>query len=162
MSHSDLTNNIGIQQTLDPDAYDVSADVACTGVDGKNCESVLHIVAVGDTAEHSTSHHTRLVIQESAVLGSAYTDVIIAAMVEFTIDGVVTAMEDITTGLLKALDAAGDDNHVYAAEYKGQSQYSRILLEVTGTRTVGDIGAEAIKWARSRNAAAGVLGVNQP
>jgi len=159
MSHSDLTNNIGIIQTMDPDAYTVSGDVTLTGVDGANCESVLHIVGVGDTAQHSANHHTRLVIQECDD-DSTYVDVTDANMVEFAINGVVTAMEDATTGLLKALDAAGDDNKVYTAEYKGQKQYSRILLEFVGTRTVGDFSGHAIQWTRARNAASGVLGAN--
>jgi len=159
MSHSDLTNNIGIIQTLDPDAQTTTSDLACTGVDGANCESVLHIIGVGVTNEHSANHHTRLVIQECDD-DSTYVDVTDANMVEFTIDGVVTAMEDATTGLLKALDAAADDDKVYTAEYKGQKRYSRILLEENGTTTTGDFSGHAIQWTRARNAASGVLGAN--
>lgn len=160
--HSDLTNRIGMQQTHDPEATVTTSDVAFTGVDGKNCESVLHIIGVGETQEHSSTHHTRLVIQESDSLGSGYTDVTDADMVEFTVDGVVTAMEDITTGLLIALDASGNDDTMYGAEYKGQSQYSRIFLEENGTTTEGDFSGHAIKWRRGRSGASGVLGDNQP
>lgn len=159
LGFEDLTNNIGIIQTLDPEAVDTSGDVGLTGVDGANCGSVLHIIGVGDTAEHSSSHHTRLVIQHCDD-NATWLDVTDKNIVEFAINGVVTAMEDATTGLLKAIDAAADDNKVYTAEYKGQKRYSRILLEENGTTTTGDFSGHAIQWARARNAAAGVLGSN--
>ena len=154
----DLLNNVYVLETLESEAEDVSSDVECGAVDGKDAAGVLHTINVGAIATTpAEANHTRLVLQDSDD-NSTWADVTDENVVKFKIGDTITAMEDATTGLLKALDAAGDADKLYTAQYTGQKRYSRILLKAVGTVTDIDIGLTAMVFGLGHSGAALLLG----
>lgn len=153
----DLINNVRMRLMLESEAEVTTSDVETDSLDLEHAAGGLVIINVGETQEHSANHHTRLVIQHSDD-DSTWVDVTDESVIQFKIGNTITAMEDATTGLLKAINEAGDDDEIYTVMYTGPKRYVIILLEETGTTTAGDFGVVGFAFDPQRRGASAVLG----
>ena len=154
----DLLNNTKWAECLESDLEDVAASVECDSVDIKEAAGVIFSINAGAiTWSPDGTDKLGLVLQDSAD-DSVWADVTDESVVQFKISDTITAMEDATTGLLKMIDAAGDADKLYSAQYVGQKRFARILLEHHGTITTIDIGVTSVVFGLSRAGASGVIG----
>jgi hypothetical protein len=108
--------------TLTPNVVNDDTDGTGVGVDLRGYGSALvvcHVGVSGDTLSGSVKLLPTL--QESNTLASGYTDVAAAE-----IDGAFTLVDD-----------AAEDPAVQVVSYLGDSRYVRVLIDTTGTHTVG-------------------------
>lgn len=129
----DLHANAVPQQTLNPATITGSGDYTeCDTVDGLNCQSVEHILLVGESGDTwSASLETDVILQHSTD-DSTWAAVTDAGHIIESDD-----MEDLSVGLIKDLDIEADDNAYYRATYVGPYRYSRLYLNRTGNHSSG-------------------------
>ena len=135
MNPIDISNVQTPQQCLAPQTLTGNGDTTnCTGVNLSRYHGVEFQISVGALGDsHSGSLKTDLIIEDSAD-NSTY-----AAVTD--IDALVlpagVSMETIASGILKAVDAAGDASQIYRVGYRGSKQYVRIALDRTGNHSSG-------------------------
>ncbi len=123
----DLENTSTISQITDPVV--VSADALSAVVNQAGFTDVTVLVAVGESGDTlSGSVYIELEMQESSD-DSTYT-----ACADADITNSVTGTN---TGTFALIDAAAEDDAVYASKYLGSKQYVKVNTNVTGTHTNG-------------------------
>ena len=132
----DVYNNATFVQVVDPVV--VTADANSTSIDRWDYPGEVTFAALigesGDTL--SGSVYIELEVEESAD-NSTFTDVADADLSNY-----VAGNND---GCFGVIDAAAEDDEVYATQYTGSARYVRAVVNVTGTHTNGTpIGVVAI------------------
>ena len=132
----DLENQTTISQVTDPVV--VSADALSSVIDQAGFRDVTVLAAVGESGDTlSGSVYIELEMQESDD-DSTYT-----ACADADITNAVTGTN---TGTFALIDAAAEDDAVFASQYLGDKQYVKVNINVTGTHTNGTpIGVLAVQ-----------------
>lgn len=114
----------------------------CAGVNSADCEGVLHIVNVGNSADTlSGSLYMTLILQHSND-GTNYDAVDDANHAVASTNATFNA----TNGAFAVIDAPTEDSDVFAVHYIGPRPYSRVQIARTGNHANGTItSAEAVK-----------------
>ena len=133
----DLENQTTISQIVDPAV--TSIDVLSTVVDMAGFRDVTALVSVGESGDTlSGTVYVELEMQESDD-DSTYT-----ACADADITNAVTGSTN--TGTFALIDAAAEDDAVYASMYLGSKQYVKVNINVTGTHTNGiPVGVLAVQ-----------------
>lgn len=130
-----LTKNTVVTQTLTPANYTGNGDNEdCSGVDGLNKGSVLHIAHLGNSADTlSGSLKYDLILQHSDTDGS-YADVTDDELIEGT-------FLDAANGIFGVVDAPAEDTRNFEIEYRANApnakRWSRIIFDRTGNHSSG-------------------------
>jgi len=136
MTSRDNYSGQRVTQLLDPVA--VTADVNSASVDTRGFDSLLLVVAVGESGDTlDASNDINLEVEDSPD-DSAWTDCVDADL--------MAAVTGANTGTFAHIDAATEDDAVYFTGYRGTQRYVRVVVNVTGTHTNGTpIGIVAIQ-----------------
>lgn len=137
-----LYSDNAFTQIIDPAT--ITSDTNSTSVYMKGYDEVLFLVNVGESGDTlSASVKIELEVEESAD-DSTYTDVADADLVKY-----VAGTND---GCFGVIDAAAEDDTPYFTAYRGNSDYARVVLNLTGTHSNGTpISVTAIRRASLRN-----------
>ena len=123
----DLENQTTISQVTDPVV--VSADALSSVIDMAGFRDVTVLAAIGESGDTlSGSVYIELEMQESDD-DSTYT-----ACADADITNAVTGTN---TGTFALIDAAAEDDAVFASQYLGDKRYVKVNINVTGTHTNG-------------------------
>ena len=133
----DLENQTTISQVVDPAV--TSIDVLSTVVDMAGFRDVTALVTVGESGDTlSGTVYVELEMQESDD-DSTYT-----ACADADITNAVAGSTN--TGTFALIDAAAEDDAVYASQYLGSKQYVKVNINLTGTHTNGiPVGVLAVQ-----------------
>jgi hypothetical protein len=113
-----------------------TTDINCTGVDGRGYESIVHVVAVGDSGDTlSGALMVELELEESDD-DVTYTDCANAAL-ENPTTGAAGHVTGTNLGTFAVIDAPAEDSAMFAVRYVGTRRYSRVVVNKTGTHTNG-------------------------
>lgn len=137
----DFENNMKYDQVVDPVV--ISADADGTSVDLLGYEGVTFLVLVGESGDTlGAGVYVELEVEDSAD-NSTFAD---CANAEIT-----NAVTGNNTGTFAKIDAAAEDDAVFATTYVGGQRYVRPVINVTGTHTNGiPIGIVAIRFGADR------------
>lgn len=133
---NDLLNNSAESQILDPVV--ITADADSASVDLAGYGGVTFYALVGESGDTlSGSVKIELEVEESDD-DSTFTDVANADL--------SNSVTGTNVGTFAVIDAAAEDDAVYAVSYRGNSRYVRAVVNVTGTHTNGTpVGVLAIR-----------------
>lgn len=135
MLRDELTQ-LTLTQTIDPVTLAGNGTTTNgTAFDGANCNSVTHVVNVGESGDTlSGSVFFTLVLEHSDVVGSGYAAVNDAS---FVVLGGASTTFNTSTGAFAVVDGAADDDAVYAIAYIGPKRYTRVNVVRTGNNANG-------------------------
>jgi hypothetical protein len=138
MNHTSLYANTSIVQILAPAV--INSDTATTGVDLQNCDDVVLVADIGNSADTlSGSNYIEVEMQESDTdVDGDYT-----ACANADVTNYVTGTN---TGTLALINAAAEDTLAVSGGYKGSKRYIRLKFNFTGTHSTGTpIGALSLR-----------------
>jgi hypothetical protein len=136
----DFENNMKFDQVLDPD---MAADANGSSVDLLGYEGVTFLALVGESGDTlGAGVYIELEVEDSAD-NSTFAD---------CADTVITnAVTGNNTGTFAKIDAAAEDDAVYATTYSGSARYVRPVVNITGTHTNGTpLGIVAVRFGADR------------
>jgi len=139
----DFESNFKYDQVVDPVV--VTADADGSSVDLLGYSGVTFLAAVGESGDTlSTSVYIELEVEDSAD-DSTFAD---------CADALVTnSVTGNNTGTFAVINAAAEDDAVYATTYKGPKRYVRPVINVSGTHSNGTpIGIIAIRFGAATKA----------
>ena len=129
-------NEIAASLTLAPVNSASTTDHNCTAVDGRGCESVVHVVAVGNSGDTlSGSVKIELELEESDD-NSSWDDCEDADL-RNPDTGASAAVTGTNPGTFAVIDDGTEDTTLFAVRYVGGRRYSRVVVNKTGTHTNG-------------------------
>lgn len=141
MAGRDIGNQLSAVVEVVPAVY--TADPATvSGVSMREASAVVHYCNIGVSGDTlSGSVKIDLTLQESDD-NSTWTDVTnaddaIAVLEIYPSPALGAGLPDATNGIFQTIDAAAEDETLYAIGYRGTKMYSRVLPDFTGTHTNG-------------------------
>ncbi len=126
----DVKNKLAIATTVLPQVAIGTTDLTGSAVDTQDSIGVAlvaHVGLSGDTLSGSVK--LEFEVQHSDASGSGF-----AACADADIDAAVTGTN---TGTFAVVDAAAEDELVYKCNYLGNKRYVKVIVNLTGTHTVG-------------------------
>jgi len=126
----DVKNKLNIVTTVLPQNAIGTTDLTGAAVDTQDSVGVAlvaHVGLSGDTLSGSVK--LEFEVQHSDASGSGF-----AACADADIDAAVTGTN---TGTFALVDAAAEDELVYKCNYIGNKRYVKVIVNLTGTHTVG-------------------------
>lgn len=126
----DVKNKLDIKTTVLPQLAIGTTDLTGSAVDTQGAVGVglvAHVGTSGDTLSGSVK--LEFEVQHSDASGSGF-----AACADADIDAAVTGTN---TGTFAVVDDGAEDALVYKCNYIGNKRYVKVLVNLTGTHTVG-------------------------